>query len=196
VTLKKAPVGLGDALLIVDVQNDFLPGGSLAVKHGEEVVPLLNRYIELFQAKGLPVFATRDWHPPNHCSFQEQGGIWPRHCMAGTQGAAFPSRLALPPSACLISKAVLPEKDAYSGFEGTELDSLLRAASVRRLFVGGLATDYCVLNTVKDARLRNYETFLLADSVRAVNVHPEDEREAMEEMMSLGVELTEIEALE
>jgi nicotinamidase/pyrazinamidase len=193
--MKGIRVSSGDALLIVDVQNDFLPCGSLAVKHGEEVVPLLGRYIELFQAKGLPIFATRDWHPPNHCSFQEQGGIWPAHCIAGTHGAAFPSRLAVPPSAHLISKATLAEKDAYSGFEETELDGLLRAASVRRLFVGGLATDYCVLNTVKDARLQNYETFLLVDSVRAVNVHPEDERKAIEEMMSLGVELTEIQAL-
>lgn len=195
-TLKKIQLRSGDALLIVDVQNDFLPGGSLAVDHGEEVVPLLRRYIELFQARSLPIFATRDWHPPNHCSFREQGGIWPPHCMAGTQGAAFPAGLALPPDAHLISKAVLPEKDAYSGFEETDLDNLLRAAGVQRLFVGGLATDYCVLNTVTDARLRNYETLLLADSVRAVNVDPEDEREAIEQMLSLGVELTGIQALE
>jgi nicotinamidase/pyrazinamidase len=195
VTTKNITLASGDALIIVDVQNDFLPGGSLAVKHGEEVVPLLNRYIELFQAKGLPIFATRDWHPANHCSFQEQGGIWPQHCIAGTQGAAFPSRLGLPANARLISKAAQPEIDAYSGFDGTELEHMLRAANVGRLFIGGLATDYCVLNTVKDARLRNYETFLLADAVRAVNIHPEDERQAMEEMMSLGVELTEIEAL-
>lgn len=194
--MRKITIAAGDALIIVDVQNDFLPGGSLAVKHGEEVVPPLNRYIALFQAKGLPIFATRDWHPATHCSFREQGGIWPPHCIAGTQGAAFSSDLALPPDVRIISKATLPGKDAYSGFEGTELDSLLRAAGVRRLFVGGLATDYCVLNTVKDARLRNYETFLLADAVRAVNVQPEDQRLALEEMMRLGAQPTGIEALE
>ncbi|MGA7181136.1 MAG: isochorismatase family protein [Thiobacillaceae bacterium] len=193
--MKKITIAPGDALIIVDVQKDFLPGGKLAVKHGDEVVPVLNRYIDLFQARGLPIFATRDWHPANHCSFHEQGGIWPPHCVAQTAGAAFPSQLALPPATRVISKATTTEKDAYSGFEGTELESLLRAARVQRLFVGGLATDYCVLNTVRDARLHNYETFLLADAVRAVNVHPEDQREAMEEMMRLGVELTEIEAL-
>lgn len=194
--MKKITIASGDALIIVDVQNDFLPGGNLAVQHGEKVLPFLNRYIALFQTKGLPIFATRDWHPENHCSFLEQGGMWPRHCIAGTQGAAFPVQLDLPPDACIISKATTPEKDAYSGFEGTELESQLRAAGVRRLFVGGLATDYCVLNTVKDARLRNYPTFLLGDAVRAVNVHPEDGRLALEEMMRLGAEPTGIEALE
>ena len=194
--MKKITMTTGDALIIVDVQNDFLPGGSLAVKHGEEVVPRLNRYIALFQAKGLPIFATRDWHPANHCSFQAQGGMWPPHCIADTPGAAFSAQLDLPPDARIISKATPPDKDAYSGFEGTELESLLRAAGVRRLFVGGLATEYCVLNTVKDARLRNYPTFLLDDAVRAVNVHPADQRLALEEMLRLGAELTGIEALE
>ena len=194
--MKKITMTTGDALIIVDVQNDFLPGGSLAVKHGEEVVPRLNRYIALFQAKGLPIFATRDWHPANHCSFQAQGGMWPPHCIADTPGAAFSAQLDLPPDARIISKATPPDKDAYSGFEGTELESLLRAAGVRRLFVGGLATEYCVLNTVKDARLRNYPTFLLDDAVRAVNVHPADQRLALEEMMRLGAEPTGIEALE
>lgn len=194
--MKKITIASGDALIIVDVQNDFLPGGSLAVKHGEKVVPFLNRYITLFQTKRLPIFATRDWHPANHCSFQAQGGVWPQHCIAGTQGAAFPVQLDLPSDACIISKATTPEKDAYSGFEGTELESRLRAAGVRRLFVGGLATDYCVLNTVKDARLYNYPTFLLGDAIHAVNVHPEDGRLALEEMMRLGAEPTGIEALE
>ena len=194
--MKKITMTPGDALIIVDVQNDFLPGGSLAVKHGEEVVPRLNRYIALFQAKGLPIFATRDWHPANHCSFQAQGGMWPPHCIADTPGAAFSAQLDLPPDARIISKATTPDKEAYSGFEETELESLLRAANVKRLFVGGLATDYCVLNTVKDARLRNYPTFLLDDAVRAVNVHPADQRLALEEMMRLGAEPTGIEALE
>lgn len=194
--MKTVTIAAGDALIIVDVQNDFLPGGSLAVPHGQEVVPVLNHYIALFQAKGLPIFATRDWHPANHCSFQQQGGSWPPHCIAGTVGAAFSPLLDLPVDARIISKATAPEKDAYSGFDGTELDNLLRKSGARRLFISGLATDYCVLNTVKDARCHNYETFLLADAVRAVNVHPEDGRLALEEMMCLGADLTGIEALE
>jgi nicotinamidase/pyrazinamidase len=193
--MKKITIAGGDALIIVDVQNDFLPGGSLAVKHGDEVVPVLNRYIALFQAKGLPIFATRDWHPVNHCSFQAQGGRWPPHCVAGSVGAEFSAHLALPPDAHIVSKAMLPEQDAYSGFEGTSLDQQLRAAGVQRLFVGGLATDYCVLNTLKDARLHDYPSFLLADAARAVNVQAGDEREALEEMLRMGVQMTEIEAL-
>ena len=193
--MKRLTIQNGDALIIVDVQNDFLPGGSLAVLHGEKVVPVLNSYIKLFQGHGIPIFATRDWHPVNHCSFREQGGTWPQHCIAGTKGATFSALLDLPSDVHIISKATTPEKDAYSGFDGTELHDLLRVAGVRRLFVGGLATDYCVLNTVKDARLYNYETYLLDDAVRAVNVHPEDGRLAIEKMVRLGAGLTVIEAL-
>jgi nicotinamidase/pyrazinamidase len=192
--MNKITIAPGDALIIVDVQNDFLPGGSLAVNHGEKVVPVLNRYIALFQAKGLPIIATRDWHPPNHCSFRKQGGAWPAHCVAGTHGSAFPPELALPPGVIIVSKATKSGQEAYSGFDGTELGDLLAAAGVRRLFVGGLATDYCVLNTVKDARLRNHQTFVLDDAVRAVGVHPEDERLAVEEMKRLGAELVKIDA--
>lgn len=194
--MKKIALAAGDALLVVDVQNDFLPGGSLAVKHGEEIVPALNRHIDLFRRKGLPIFATRDWHPVDHCSFQAQGGQWPPHCIAGTAGAEFPAHLALPAEAHIVSKAARPEQEAYSGFEGTDLDRRLRAAGVQRLFVGGLATDYCVLQTVKDARLRNYQTFLLTDVVRAVNLHAEDGRQALEEMLRLGAQTTEYVALQ
>src|SRR5690348_12260677 len=106
----------GDALLLVDVQNDFLPGGSLAVPHGDEVIPPLNRLIQSFSRRSLPIFATRDWHPAEHCSFREQGGPWPPHCVAGTQGAAFPANLALPHDTAIVSKATTKEEDAYSGF--------------------------------------------------------------------------------
>lgn len=193
--MKKITISAGDALIIVDVQNDFLPGGSLAVKHGEQVAPALNRYIALFQAKGLQIFATRDWHPANHCSFREHGGMWPPHCVAGTPGADFSGQLELPSGTHIISKATLPEQEAYSAFEGTDLDRQLRAAGVQRLFVGGLATDYCVLHTVKDARLHNYQIFLLTDAVRAVNMRAEDGRQALEEMLRLGAQMTEIAAL-
>ncbi len=176
----------GDALLIVDVQNDFLPGGSLAVSGGDEVVPALNRYIRACESYGLPVYATRDWHPPRHCSFRDQGGPWPPHCVAGTPGAEFPEALRLPSSTALISKALSPDKDAYSGFQDTDLDRRLHDAGIRRLFIGGLATDYCVLNTVRDALRLGYQVFLLADAIRAVDVEAGDGRRAEEEMAGLG----------
>ncbi len=176
----------GDALVVVDVQVDFLPGGSLAVPHGDEVVPVLNRWLAAAAARGLPVFATRDWHPPDHCSFRAQGGPWPPHCVAGSAGAAFAPGLRLPPGATVVSKATGPDRDAYSGFEGTDLDARLRAAGARRLLVGGLATDYCVLATVRDARRLGLEVLLLADAVRAVEVRPGDGARALEEMRRAG----------
>lgn len=183
-----APIEIkpGDALIAVDVQNDFLPGGSLAVPRGDEVVPALNSYIKEFVARGLPMYATRDWHPANHCSFKARGGPWPPHCVAESAGARFASDLRLPPQATIVSKATTADKDAYSGFEGTDLDARLRAQGVTRVFVGGLATDYCVLNTVRDARRLGFEVYLLTDAIRAVNVQPDDGRKADEEMQRLG----------
>jgi len=185
----------GDALVVVDVQNDFLPGGSLAVPGGHEITPVINRYIELFQSKGLPVFATRDWHPHGHCSFVEQGGPWPVHCVEGTKGSQFAPDLRLPDSTIVISKAVTVENDAYSGFEGTDLNERLQAAGIRRLLIGGLATDYCVLNTVKDALKNGYTVLVLQDAIRAVNVEPQDGEKALEEMARLGAVLVEFENL-
>ncbi len=176
----------GDALLIVDVQNDFLPGGSLEVPRGDEVVPVLNSYLLAFIAKNLPVYATRDWHPERHCSFRAQGGPWPPHCVAETRGAEFAEALQLPPSAVIISKATTAEQDAYSGFQGTNLDQQLRAANIHRLFIGGLATDYCVLNTVRDAQRNGYKVLLLADAIRAVEVQAGDGLIAEEEMVRHG----------
>lgn len=176
----------GDALIAVDVQNDFLPGGSLAVPEGAAVVPALNRYLAAFSARALPVFATRDWHPPNHCSFKAQGGMWPPHCVAATRGAEFASGLALPETAIIISKAATPEADAYSGFGGTDFAARLRAGRVTRLFIGGLATDYCVLNTVRDALAEGFGVLLLADAIRAVDVKAGDGARAQAEMQRLG----------
>jgi nicotinamidase/pyrazinamidase len=176
----------GDALILVDVQKDFLPGGSLAVPSGEQVVPVLNRYIGLFRERNLPIFATRDWHPANHCSFITQGGPWPPHCVQGSPGAEFASDLALPEEAFIISSATNPDREAYSGFSETDLHTRLKALGIERLFIGGLATDYCVLNTVKDALALGYQVFLLRDAIRAVNVHPRDGEEAEQEMVSLG----------
>jgi len=185
----------GDVLLVTDIQNDFLPGGSLAVAGGDAVVPVLNRYIGEFLARGLPVYATRDWHPQRHCSFQAQGGPWPVHCVAGTHGAAFSAALTLPPDATVISKATRVDREAYSSFEGTDLDSRLRAACIRRLFIGGLATDYCVLNTVRDARRLDYDVFVLADAIRAVEVRSGDGQRAEAEMADLGARRITLDSL-
>lgn len=179
-------LGPGDALLLVDVQRDFLPGGSLAVPNGDAILPALNRCLDLARRHALPVFATRDWHPAAHCSFVQQGGAWPPHCVADTDGAAFDAQLNLPPDAAIVSKAMTPEQDAYSGFEGTDLDRLLRDRRVSRLLVGGLATDYCVLATVRDALRLGYAVLLVTDGARAVDVQPGDGDKALAEMRAQG----------
>lgn len=176
----------GDALIIVDVQNDFLPGGSLAVPRGYEIIPVLNRYIEAFRSKGLPIFATRDWHPAGHSSFSNQGGPWPVHCVQDSSGAQFAPDLLFFDSMVVVSKATEPAKEAYSGFEGTDLDQELHSLGVQRLFIGGLATDVCVLRTVEDALKCGYQVFFLRDASRAVNVQPEDGPKAEKEMTASG----------
>lgn len=180
----------GDGLLLVDVQNDFLPGGSLAVADGDRVVAPLRDWAARFAAAGAPIFATRDWHPADHCSFSAQGGPWPPHCVAGTPGAAFADGLGLPPTAVVVSKA-MRDDDAYSGFEGTDLHERLKRAGVRRLCVGGLATDYCVLNSVLDARRLGYAVVLLADCIRAVEVQPGDGTSAIAAMRAAGAVILE-----
>lgn len=181
----------GDALVLVDVQNDFLPGGSLAVPEGDQIITPIRRWLAEFIRAGLPVFATRDWHPTDHCSFRAHGGPWPPHCVAGTEGAQFPSDLGLErdPRITVISKGTSPDTDAYSGFEGTDLHARLQSAGVRRLFVGGLATDYCVLNTVLDARRLGYEVELLERAIRPVEVHAGDGAKATAAMIDAGATL-------
>lgn len=174
------------ALLIEDLQRDFMPGGSLAVPKSDEVVPVLNRYLALARSKGLPVFASRDWHPGNHCSFRARGGPWPEHCVAGTAGAEFAPGLDLPPDAIIISKATREDAEAYSSFDGTDLALRLRKLGVKRLLVGGLATDYCVLHTVRDALKSGFEVLLLKDAIRAVNVKPGDGERAERQMEQAG----------
>jgi nicotinamidase/pyrazinamidase len=176
----------GDALVIVDVQNDFLPGGALAVPQSDEILPLLNSYIAAFERQGLPIYVTRDWHPPDHCSFKEYGGPWPPHCVAGTHGAAFSTELKLSSPFTIVSKATASGVEAYSDFSTTNFEPNLRAAEVSRLFVGGLATDYCVFSTVKDALSLGFKTHLLLDAIRGVNVQPDDSEKAVGEMIRLG----------
>jgi len=178
----------GDALVAVDVQVDFLPGGALPVPAGDEVVPALNRHLARFLAAGLPIVLTRDWHPAAHVSFRAQGGPWPPHCVQGTPGAAFAPGLAVPAGAHLVSKASTVELDAYSAFGGTGLDAWLEARGAHRLFVGGLATDYCVRETVRDALRLGFAVVLLLDAVRAVDVAPGDGERAVAEMLGLGAE--------
>lgn len=178
-----------DALILVDVQNDFIPGGSLGVPDGDAVIPVLNQWIRAFRDQGRPIFATRDWHPADHCSFKEQGGIWPPHCIAETPGAQFDERLELPPTAHIVSKAATRDRDAYSGFQGTDLAAQLRARETRRVFVGGLATDYCVLNTVLDALSASFEVQVICDAIRAVNLQPDDGDTALQRMQESGAEL-------
>ena len=175
-----------DALVLADIQNDFLPGGALGISGSDEIIPTLLHYTRLFQTHSFPIFLTRDWHPPNHCSFKPQGGPWPVHCVAGTPGSLPPPSLVPPPSAIIIYKAFTQNRDAYSAFQDTTLDQYLRALTVRRLFIGGLATDYCVLNSVKDARSRGYDVCLLMDGIKAVDLCPDDGRRAEAEMIELG----------
>lgn len=176
----------GDALLIIDVQQDFLPDGRLGVPDGDAVVAPLNEQIAHFAAAGLPVFATRDWHPADHCSFKPRNGPWPIHCVAGTAGAGFAGELGLPTNTTIVSKATCRDADAYSGFSGTDLHERLQSAGVSRLFVGGLATDYCVLNSVLDALQLGYAVVLLTNAMRAVNVQPDDGERAMAQMIAAG----------
>jgi len=176
-----------DALLVIDMQYDFLPGGSLGVPEGDQVLAPVNEAMARFAALGLPVYASRDWHPENHISFAERGGPWPPHCVAETRGAAFSDELALPADTVIISKADSADADAYSAFNGTALADHLRQHGVTRVFVCGLATDYCVLNTALDARSEGFETVILPEAMRAVNVQPQDGERAIAQMREAGV---------
>lgn len=176
----------GDGLLLVDVQNDFCPGGALPVPEGDRIVPVLNRHIEAAVRAGIPVFASRDWHPAGHCSFKEQGGPWPVHCVQNTWGAEFHPDLKLPESAEILSKGTRVDADSYSAFGGTGLDEKLKARGIRRLWIGGLAQDVCVRATVLDARKLGYEVHVLRDATRPVNVRPDDGERALREMQEAG----------
>jgi nicotinamidase/pyrazinamidase len=180
-----------DALIIVDVQNDFCPGGALAVTGGNEIMAPLNRLIAGFKAAGLPVIATRDWHPERTSHFSTDGGTWPPHCIQGTPGAAFHPALALDPEILIVSKGMEANVDSYSGFEavdngGTRLADLLRGLGVERLVVGGLATDYCVKQTVLDGLRDGFSVVVLEDVIRGVDVTPGDARRALDAMKEAG----------
>ncbi len=177
----------GDALLVVDMQNDFCPGGALGVPEGDRIIPELNELMARAARLNIPIFVTRDWHPQNHVSFRDRGGIWPVHCVRETRGAAFHPDLKVPAGAAVISKATHPDKESYSAFGDTDLAERLRALKVRRLWVGGLALDYCVKESALDGQKLGFEIHVLRNLARAVNVKPGDDRLAVVEMSRAGV---------
>lgn len=194
-TMKKLALEPGDALLIVDLQNDFLPGGALGVRHAQGLVARVNDYIERFRRAGLAIIASRDWHPEDHCSFREQGGPWPVHCVAGSKGAAFAEDLALPDDILIVSKSTEKSREAYSALDGTGLDVELNRRRIERIFVCGLATEYCVLYTTRDATAAGYEVVILTDAIGAIEARPGDSERAVEEMRRLGAKTATREAL-
>ncbi|MBI4158133.1 MAG: isochorismatase family protein [Candidatus Yanofskybacteria bacterium] len=189
------------ALLIVDIQNDFCPGGALAVPDGDKVIPPLNKMILYVQKNDdWRIRTSRDWHPVDHCSFQEQAGPWPPHCVQNTPGAEFHPSFLLTAKVVIISKGIFKDKDEYSLFGGICLrpdDWPLSANALLwgcdEVYIGGLAIDYCVKATALDAVKLGFKTYLLTDACRAVNVKPGDDIRALSEMANAGVEFTHTE---
>lgn len=176
------------ALIVVDVQNDFCPGGALAVPEGDEVVAPLNGLIEEFLSRGEPVYKSRDWHPQKTKHFTDQGGTWPVHCVQETRGAEFHPELLDDPRIEVVSKGT-GDEDNYSAFDGTDLAGRLRDQAVEEVWVGGLATDYCVKNTVLDALSKGFKVKALANAMRPVELKPGDGERALEEMQRAGAEI-------
>lgn len=183
--------GAGDTLLLVDLQRDFLPGGRLPVPDGDVALQGACRALASFVRAGRPVAASRDWHPGDHCSFHHRGGPWPVHAVAGSAGADFGPGLELPGEACIVSKGTRAAREAYSAFDGTDLQRQLDAVGTRRLFVAGLATDWCVRATVLDACALGYEVVVLGDAIAAVEARPGDGARALAEMVAAGARLGE-----
>ncbi len=176
------------ALIVVDVQNDFCPGGALGVERGDEVVAPLNKLIEEFLARGEVVVKSRDWHPPQTKHFQAFGGTWPVHCVQQTHGAEFHERLTDDPRIIVVSKGT-GDADNYSAFDGTDLATLLSERGVTEIWVGGLATDYCVRQTVLDGLGAGFKVKAIGEAMRAVNLQPGDDLRAIREMREAGAEI-------
>jgi nicotinamidase/pyrazinamidase len=176
-----------EGLIAVDVQNDFCPGGALAVPDGDAVVEPINRLAHECQY----VVATRDWHPPNHHSFAQQGGPWPVHCVVDSPGAQFHERLDTSAVDDVVDTGKAPDPEGYSGFEHTELERLLRDHHVDRIHIGGLALDYCVKETALDARRAGFEVVLHRSATRAVEVQPGDGERALAELRAAGVSIVD-----
>jgi len=189
---------LKKALLIVDVQNDFCPGGALAVPEGDKIIPPLNKYIKIFSKAKLPIFASRDWHPVRTKHFRDFGGVWPAHCIQNTRGASFHPKLKLSKNTIILSKGMGSEKDSYSAFQvedsrGMKLLNLLNLFGIKELYVGGLATDYCVKSSVIDAAKFGFKVRLLMDAIKGVNLKPQDSEKSIREMVKNGAKKVTLE---
>ena len=179
------------ALLVVDIQNDFCPGGTLGIHGGHEIIPILNEYIKFFEKENLPIFVTRDWHPKVTKHFKQFGGVWPEHCVEGSPGAQFHPDLKFPKTTFVMSKGMDPEKDSYSAFHASDLSgmtlaNLLKSLGIAEIYISGLATDYCVKYSALDALKDGLIVFILADAIAGVNLQPEDSNIALEEMVNCG----------
>ncbi len=191
----------GEALLIVDMQNCFLPGGTLGITGSDRILDPVNRLIRIFAKRKFPVALSRDWHPPDHISFQQQGGPWPVHGVAGTPDAAFSPALHYPADAAVFSKAMGKDQEEYSAFlasdaKGLTLREWLEQNQAKRIWIGGLATDYCVLNTGLDLRKAGFGVIVLRDAVHAVDVTPGDGERALAEMAARGAKIAAVSEIE
>jgi nicotinamidase/pyrazinamidase len=175
---------MAEALVIVDFQNDFTPGGALAVPQGDEIAARLHELID--SGRFDLVVATRDWHPPEHGSFAAKGGPWPPHCVAGTPGAELHPSLDASRVNIVLDKGTDPVTEGYSGFDGTDLAALLRERGIDRLTVAGLATDYCVRATALDALREGFAVTVDAAGSRGIEAQPGDVERALEEVRAAG----------
>lgn len=182
-----------DALIIVDMQNDFMPGGALPVENALTTIPIINRYIKMFEDSNAVIVATRDWHPPNHISFNIRGGPWPPHCIQNTKGAEFHPLLELPSNTIVVSKAVDEDKEAYSGFDSTRLGSLLSSRGVKRVFICGVATEYCVKATAIDAIRLGFQTYILVDAIKGIDKIQSEK--TIDELLDYGAIMLEMKDL-
>jgi len=197
---EKEPLKINSALVIVDVQNDFCPGGALEVYNADEIILVINRYMELFRGKGLPIIASRDWHPRETKHFEKYGGIWPEHCVQRSFGAMFRAGLLLPPDTLVFSKGMDPERDDYSALQarndtGTSMTDFLKKVGIRELYICGLATDYCVRQTALEGLHLGFSITVLVDAVRGVELNPGDSKRALDELEAAGAVLKVVEDL-
>ncbi|MBF0384992.1 MAG: nicotinamidase [Candidatus Omnitrophica bacterium] len=180
------------ALIIIDVQKDFCTGGALPVPNGERIIPVLNKYISLFKKNRFPIVASRDWHPEDSKHFKSNGGVWPKHCVVKSDGAKFHPKLCLPASAKIVSKGTIPSEDGYSAFDARDnnkkkLSRIIKSIGVKEIFIGGLATDYCVKASALSAIKENFKVYLLKDAVKGIS--SKASADAISLMREKGIEL-------
>lgn len=186
-----------EALLVVDVQNDFCPGGTLAVPGADKIIPVINKYIRIFSRVGLPVFFSRDWHLKETIHFKKFGGTWPAHCVQNTRGAEFHPGLKLPKQAIIISKGMDPREDSYSVFQaqdpsGTGFLNRLKSLGISQIYIAGLAADYCVKYSAIDALKSGFRVKVLIDAVKGVNLKAGDSQKAIEEIVKMGAQTLDL----